>query len=55
MLHERSADEINHLIDDVLPALLRTLSDVADEVVLASLQVIVPYMVHRGVTEFMMR
>jgi vacuole morphology and inheritance protein 14 len=39
MLHEKDAMEMNNFISDLLPALLKTLSDVADEVVLINLQV----------------
>lgn len=40
MLHEKDANEMNKFIGDLLPALLKTLSDTADEVVLINLQVI---------------
>jgi len=40
MLHEKSPNEINKSIGDLLPALLKTLSDSADEVVLVNLQVL---------------
>lgn len=39
MLHEKDASEMNQFIGDLLPALLKTLSDTADEVVLINLQV----------------
>ena len=39
MLHEKDANEMNKFIGDLLPALLKTLSDTADEVVLINLQV----------------
>jgi vacuole morphology and inheritance protein 14 len=40
MLHEKDANEINKFIGDILPALLKTVSDNADEVVLINLQVL---------------
>lgn len=40
MLHEKDANEINKFIGDILPALLKTVSDSADEVVLINLQVL---------------
>mmetsp|Transcript_24960 Transcript_24960/g.36819 ORF Transcript_24960/g.36819 Transcript_24960/m.36819 type:complete len:706 (-) Transcript_24960:121-2238(-) len=40
MLHEKDSTEMNKFIGDLLPALLKTLSDTADEVVLINLQVI---------------
>lgn len=40
MLHEKDSIEMNKYITDLLPALLKTLSDSADEVVLINLQVI---------------
>lgn len=40
MLHEKDANEMNNFITDLLPVLLKTLSDSADEVVLINLQVI---------------
>lgn len=40
MLHEKDSVEMNKFIPDLLPALLKTLSDSADEVVLINLQVI---------------
>ena len=40
MLHEKDPLEMNRYISDLLPALLKTLSDSADEVVLINLQVI---------------
>ena len=44
MLLEKSPKEMSAFIDEVLPALLKTLSDPADEVVLLNLQVITtPY------------
>lgn len=39
MLHEKSPQDINKNIGEILPALLKTLSDNADEVVLINLQV----------------
>lgn len=39
MLHEKDSVEMNKFIGDLLPALLKTLSDTADEVVLINLQV----------------
>jgi vacuole morphology and inheritance protein 14 len=39
MLHEKDAQELNKCFEHLLPALLRTLSDNADEVVLINLQV----------------
>lgn len=40
MLHEKDAVEINKFISDILPALLKAVSDAADEVVLINLQVL---------------
>jgi vacuole morphology and inheritance protein 14 len=40
MLHEKDPLEMNRFISDLLPALLKTLSDSADEVVLINLQVL---------------
>jgi vacuole morphology and inheritance protein 14 len=40
MLHEKDANEINQFIGDLLPALLKVISDSADEVVLLNLQVL---------------
>lgn len=40
MLHEKDAFAMNQFIGDILPALLKTLSDSADEVVLINLQVL---------------
>lgn len=40
MLHEKDAVEMNKFIGDLLPALLKTVSDTADEVVLINLQVL---------------
>lgn len=40
MLHEKDSTEMNKYIGDLLPALLKTLSDTADDVVLINLQVI---------------
>lgn len=40
MLHEKDAVEMNEYISELLPALLKTISDTADEVVLISLQVL---------------
>jgi vacuole morphology and inheritance protein 14 len=40
MLHEKTAQEMNLSIGDLLPVLLKTLSDPADEVVLINLQVL---------------
>ena len=40
MLHEKDSSEMNKYIGDLLPALLKTLSDTADDVVLINLQVI---------------
>jgi vacuole morphology and inheritance protein 14 len=40
MLHEKDATEINKTIGDLLPALLKAISDSADEVVLINLQVL---------------
>ena len=40
MLHEKDAVEMNKSISELLPALLKTISDVADEVVLINLQVL---------------
>lgn len=40
MLHEKDANDINKSIGDVLPALLKAISDPADEVVLMNLQVL---------------
>lgn len=40
MLHEKDSNEINKFIGDILPALLKTVSDNADEVVLINLQVL---------------
>jgi len=40
MLHEKDAQEMNKSIGDLLPALLKTISDPADEVVLINLQVL---------------
>lgn len=40
MLHEKDSLEMNKYIGDLLPALLKTLSDTADDVVLINLQVI---------------
>jgi vacuole morphology and inheritance protein 14 len=40
MLHEKDAVEINKFIGDILPVLLKTVSDNADEVVLINLQVL---------------
>jgi vacuole morphology and inheritance protein 14 len=40
MLHEKLPQEMNKYIHDILPALLKTLSDNADEVVLVNLQVL---------------
>lgn len=40
MLHEKDSSEMSKYIGDLLPALLKTLSDTADEVVLINLQVI---------------
>jgi vacuole morphology and inheritance protein 14 len=40
MLHEKDSNEINKFIGDILPALLKTVSDTADEVVLINLQVL---------------
>lgn len=40
MLHEKDAVKMNVFIDDLLPALLKTISDTADEVVLINLQVL---------------
>lgn len=40
MLHEKDPNEINKFIGDILPALLKTISDTADEVVLINLQVL---------------
>jgi len=40
MLHEKDAHEINQFISDLLPALLKVVSDSADEVVLLNLQVL---------------
>ena len=40
MLHEKDPDEMNKSIGDLLPALLKTVSDSADEVVLMNLQVL---------------
>lgn len=40
MLHEKNPDELNKCFEHVLPALLRALSDNADEVVLINLQVV---------------
>jgi hypothetical protein len=40
MLLEKSPQEMGHFIDEILPALLKTLSDPADEVVLLNLQVV---------------
>jgi len=39
MLHEKAPEDINKNIGEILPALLKTLSDNADEVVLLNLQV----------------
>jgi vacuole morphology and inheritance protein 14 len=39
MLHEKDSVEMNKSFDELLPALLRALSDTADEVVLINLQV----------------
>jgi predicted DNA-binding transcriptional regulator YafY len=39
MLHEKDAVEMNKSIAELLPALLKAISDVADEVVLITLQV----------------
>lgn len=40
MLHEKDPVEMNKFISDILPALLKTISDTADEVVLMNLQVL---------------
>jgi len=40
MLHEKDSAEMNKSIGDLLPALLKTVSDTADEVVLMNLQVL---------------
>ena len=40
MLHEKDSTEINRFISDILPALLKAVSDSADEVVLINLQVL---------------
>lgn len=40
MLHEKDAAEVNKSIGDLLPALLKAISDSADEVVLINLQVL---------------
>ena len=40
MLHEKDPVKMNHFIGDLLPALLKTISDSADEVVLINLQVL---------------
>lgn len=40
MLHEKTPDAMNEYIGDLLPALLKTLSDPAEEVVLLNLQVL---------------
>lgn len=40
MLHQKDATEMNKSIGDLLPALLKTISDSADEVVLINLQVL---------------
>ena len=40
MLHEKTPRAMNEYIGDLLPALLRTLSDPAEEVILLNLQVI---------------
>ena len=40
MLHEKDAAEMNKSIGDLLPALLKTISDTADDVVLINLQVL---------------
>ncbi|KAJ1439666.1 vacuolar protein 14 C-terminal Fig4p binding-domain-containing protein [Ochromonadaceae sp. CCMP2298] len=40
MLHEKDAAKMNDFIGDLLPALLKTVSDTADEVVLINLQVL---------------
>ena len=40
MLHEKDAAEMNRFIGDLLPALLKAISDTADEVVLINLQVL---------------
>jgi hypothetical protein len=51
MLHEKDPAKMNAYIGDLLPALLKTISDSADEVVLINLQVSFVSSVVRTVTE----